>query len=147
MLIPSGAHVMIVDGARMSVMRNAGNLTEPRLELVDEVHHRAPSTASIGTDRPGRTAQAGNASRSAMDTTDFHRQAEADFAKVATARLATLLRNDSKPAILVAEPRVLGVMRDHYEPIVRDRLIAEIDKDYAGRTPAEVAEMLERYEI
>lgn len=147
MLIPFGAHVIVVDGARMAVMRNAGNLTEPRLEIIEEVHRHAPSTSALGTDRPGRTAQFGQTARAAVDTTNFHTQAEAEFAKAAAARLSGLvLQRDAKPAILVAEPHALGIMRKHLDPEVRARLMAEIDKDYAGQSPADLVEMLIKYD-
>lgn len=147
MLIPSGAHIMVVDVARMAVMRNAGNLTEPRLEIIDEVHRHAASTSALGTDRPGRTAQFGQAARAAVDTTNFHTQTEVEFAEAAAARLrGLLLQLDAKPAILVAEPRTLGVMRNHLDPNIRAQLMAEIDKDYAGRSPVDLAEMLMKFD-
>jgi protein required for attachment to host cells len=137
---------MVVDGARMAMMRNAGNMAEPRLEIVEQAHRQAPRTSALGTDRPGRTAQSGQAARSAVDGPDFHAQAEVEFTAAAAARLADLLKRDDAPAILVAEPRVLGIMRDHLDPHIRKRLIAEIDKDFAGRSAADLAEMLTEYD-
>lgn len=52
MLIPHGAHVMVVDGAKMALFCNGGKDFAPRLELNEEQEHRVPRTSSLGTDQP-----------------------------------------------------------------------------------------------
>ena len=79
---------------------------------------------------------------SAYETSDFHQMAEDAFATEAAARLATLLKDNDERAVLVAAPRVLGVMRNCLDPGLRARLIAEIDENYAGRPATEIAKML-----
>ena len=142
MLIPHGVHVMVVDGAKMSLFRNSGKDFAPRLELVEEKEERSPRTAQLGTDQPGRTFQSMGKGRAAYETSDFHQMAEDAFATEAAARLATLLKDNDERAVLVAAPRVLGVMRNCLDPGLRARLIAEIDKNYAGRPATEIAKML-----
>lgn len=44
-------------------------------------------------------------------------------------------------------PHALGLMRTALLADVRERLIAEIDKDYAGRTATEVGQLLKGYEL
>lgn len=142
MLIPHGAHVMVVDGARMALYRNGGKDSAPRLDLVEEKHKHTPRTSSLGTDQPGRSVQNLGTVGGAHEGTDFHQQAEDEFAADAASRLGSLLRDEAARAILVAAPRVLGIMRKHLGPKLRERLIAEIDKDYAGRPVADIAGML-----
>jgi protein required for attachment to host cells len=49
---------------------------------------------------------------------------------------------DSISGILIAAPHVLGVMRKRLNSDARARITAEIDKDYAGRTVADITALL-----
>ncbi len=138
MLIPHGAHVMVVDGAKMSLFRNSGKDIAPLLELVEEQEQHVPRTSRLGTDRPGHDFQNLGSVGGAHEGTDFHQLAEDEFAATAAEKLAALLQQDDARAVLVAAPRVLGVMRKKLAPELRSRLIAEIDKDYAGRPAADM---------
>jgi protein required for attachment to host cells len=142
MLIPHGAHVMVVDGAKMALFRNSGKDFAPHLDLVEEKEKHTPRTSSLGSDKPGRGFQSMGSERAAYETSDFHQLAEDAFAAEAAERLASLLKGGKERAVLVAAPRALGVMRKNLKPAVRARLIAEIDKDYAGRSAAEITQML-----
>ena len=146
MLIPHGTLVMIVDGANMQVFRNSGSDSVPKLMPLGESATKTARTSALGTDRPGRAFQSGSPARSSYETTDYHQVEEDRFAEEAAERLNALLKDDV-PGILVAAPRTLGVMRRYLGVGTRSRLIAEIDKDYAQRPVAEIATMLERYEI
>jgi protein required for attachment to host cells len=146
MLIPHGAHIMVVDGAKMALFRNSGKDFAPHLDLVEEKEKRMPRTSRLGSDSPGRGFQSVGSERTAYETTDFHQLEEDAFATEAAERLVKLLDNDKERAVLVAAPRVLGVMRKCFKPAVRARLIAEIDKDYAGRSAAEITHMLGSHE-
>lgn len=64
----------------------------------------------------------------------------------ATEKLNSLAQQSNFEFIVVAPPRILGEMRHHYSPDLRKRLIAEIDKDYAGRPVADIAELLRHHE-
>jgi protein required for attachment to host cells len=142
MLIPHGAHVMVVDGAKLALFRNSGKDFAPHLDLVEETEKPIPRTSSLGSAKPGRGFQSMGAERSAYETSDLHQRQEDAFAAEAAQRLSILLNGDKERAILVAAPRVLGVMRKNLKPEIRARLIAEIDKDYAGRSAAEITQML-----
>jgi protein required for attachment to host cells len=142
LLIPHGAHVMVVDGARMSLFRNRGKDFDPRLELIEERKRQAPRTSAIGTDRPGRSRQNLGTAGGTHQGTDFHQMVEDEFAAAAAARLGDLLHSEEASAVLVASPKALGVMRRQLGSKLRGRLIAEIDKDYAGRPAADVVELL-----
>jgi protein required for attachment to host cells len=146
MLIPHGAHVMVVDGAKMALFRNAGQSLSPQLDLVEEAEQSVPRTSSLGSDQPGRGFQSANPRRAAYETTDFHQMEEDEFAEAAANRLCDILKGETDRAILVAAPRTLGVMRRHIDPELRARLIAEIDKDYTGRPAADIARMLGSFE-
>lgn len=142
MLIPHGAHIMVVDGAKMSLFRNSGKDFAPRLDLLEETEKRIPRTSAMGTDQPGRSRQDMGSAGGAHQGTDFHQLVEDEFAEAAAARLAGLLQAEGSRAVLVAAPRVLGIMRRELGTKLRARLIAEIDKDFAGRSAQEVEKML-----
>ncbi len=146
MLIPHGAHVMVVDGAKMALFRNSGKDFAPHLDLVEEKEKSTPRTSRLGSDKPGRGFQSMGSVRAVYETTDLHQLDEDAFVTEAAARLRALLTEDKQRAILIAAPHALGVMRKNLGPQLRARLIAEIDKDFAGRTAAEITQMIGNHE-
>lgn len=145
MLIAHDALIMALDGARMSLFRNKDSVREPKLELLAEEERKTPSTADLGDDQPGRAFQSSGTARGAYETTDLHQQAEDEFALEMAELLIFHMKNDDRQAIMIAPPHVLGLMRKHLPDDIRQRLIAEIDKDYAGRTALEVTELLDKH--
>jgi protein required for attachment to host cells len=141
MLITHGTHIMVIDGANMSLFRNRGSDFVPDLEQVDRRKNHADSTANLGSDKPGRSFQSAGSARSAHESTDFHQQEEDRFAIAAADQLNGLL-TDSMQGILIAAPGVLGVMRKRLSPHARSRITAEIDKNYAGRSVADITAFL-----
>lgn len=146
MLIPKGAHILVVDGARMVLLRNKGRDLAPQLELIAQERDIVPRTSEIGTDQPGRGFQSSGHHRAAYEQTDFHQFLEERFAVKACATLEAALSMDEAEAILIAAPRVLGQLRKQLKPETRRRVIAEIAKDYAGRTTEEIEKLLGDYE-
>lgn len=144
MLIAHDALIMALDGARMSLFRNKGSEREPKFELLAEENSKAPSTANLGEDRPGRAFQSVGTARGAYETTDWHQRAEDEFAEKMADLLNFHMKDDARKGVLIAPPKVLGTVRKHLHSGARSRLVAEIDKDYAGRTALEIAELLDK---
>ena len=65
---------------------------------------------------------------------------------MAIEKLNALAQHSDLDFFVVAAPHVLGVMRPRYSADLRKHLVAEIDKDYAGRSAADVAELLRHYD-
>lgn len=145
MLIAHDLLIMAVDGVRMSLFRNKGSVREPQLELLVEEEHKSPSTAELGDDKSGRSFQSIGNTRGAYETADLHQQAEDEFALEMAELLVFHMHDDERRAVLIAPPHALGLMRKHLPKDIRERLIAEIDKDFAGRTTSDVTELLEKY--
>jgi protein required for attachment to host cells len=141
MLVAHGTHIMVVDGEKMSLFRNRGKDFEPVLERIDHRENHADKTVNIGSDKPGRSFQSSSNARSAHESTDYHQQEEDRFANGAADQLNTLL-TDGNSGILIAAPHVLGVMRKRLKSDVRTRITAEIDKDYAGLSIADITTLL-----
>jgi protein required for attachment to host cells len=141
MLVAHGTHIMVIDGANRILYRNRGKDLAPDLERIDHRHRQTGRTSDLGTDKPGRSFQSSGSARSAHEGTDFHQQGEDRFAHEAADQL-NLLLTAGKSAILIAAPHVLGVMRKHLAPDARSRITAEIDKDYAQRSVADITALL-----
>lgn len=146
MLVAHGAIIMVIDGAKMSLFRNRGKDYSADLELIEDTAKHTATTTVLGADKPGRSFSSKGVNRSAYESTDYHQAEEDDFAKAAIIKLNGLAQQSNLDFVLLAAPRVLGVMRQHYSANLRKRLVAEIDKDYAGRPALEIAKLLRQYE-
>ena len=146
MLIAHDMLIMALDGARMSLFRNKGSVRAPKLELLVEEEQKSAPTAELGDDQPGRSFQSIGNARGAYETTDLHQQAEDEFTLEMAKLLVFHMHDDDRRAILIAPPHVLGLMRKHLPKDIKERLIVEIDKDYAGRTALDVAKLLDMHE-
>jgi protein required for attachment to host cells len=146
MLVTHGAMILIIDGAKMTLYRNRGKDFAPDLEVLEHNAKHMAATADMGTDRPGRSFSSMGSARSSYQATDYHQAEEDAFAKAAIEMLNIRAQRSNLDFIVVAAPRVLGVLRKHYSNDLRKRLVAEIDKDYAGRPVADIAELLRNHE-
>jgi protein required for attachment to host cells len=147
MLVFHGTIILVIDGAKSSIFRNRAHDFSIDLEPVERSTNHAAHTAEIGTDRPGRSFSSAGTGRSAYETTDFHQAEEDNFAKAEIAKLNQLAKQADADFIIVAAPHVLGVIRQHYSADLKKRMLAEINKDFAGRSPSEIAELLLNYAI
>lgn len=141
MLVAHGTLVLVADGAKMTIFRNHGSDIAPALEVVETDGQFSARTSAQGTDKPGRSFSSVGSGRSGYSETDFHQADEDRFAIAAAERLAALA-GAGMGLIVVAPPHTLGVLRKHYAAPVRAAIVAEIDKDYAGRPAADVAALL-----
>ena len=102
-----------------------------------------PPTREQGTDRPGRAVESVGARRSGMEQTDWHAQAEAAFLGKVAGTLAELCRNgEVRRLVLVAAPRALADLRAALPAAVREKTVAEIDKDLTKHPIAQVEKIL-----
>jgi protein required for attachment to host cells len=145
MLVFHGAMILVADGAKLSLFRNRGRDFAIDLELIEHSEKHAGHTAEMGTDKAGRSFSSAGYGRSAYETTDFHQGEEDEFARTAIDSLNARAQHSDLDFIIVAAPHVLGMMRPRYSPELKKRLIAEIDRDYAGRPGADVSELLLNY--
>lgn len=144
MIVPTGTLIMVIDGAKLCLFRNVGEALAPKLTLVESADHPSRQSAELGSDRPGRRFESIGSGRGAYDGPDYHQQDKDHFAELAAARLNGLADTE-RHLILVADPHVLGVMRPQIGEAAQRLLLASVSKDYAGRPPRAIAEMLVRY--
>ena len=127
MLIPHGATVVVADGTRVALYRNAGQDT--RLKL----------TALPAPKLEGHSKESGKRHRSSAANPDDELVREDSF----LAALADWLNHQATEVhvenlMIVAPPRALGELRRHYRHGLKAKLLAEVDKDLIDRPVADL---------
>jgi protein required for attachment to host cells len=134
----TGTRVLVADGSKAMVFRNAGDAQAPNLKLEKSYGQDNPPTRDQGSDKPGRTNDP-LGRRSAMETTDWHRQAEDRFIQRLAADMAADLSAGAYDKLVVAAPPVaLGTMRKAMSAAVLDTITCEIGKDLTKHPVAEI---------
>ena len=122
MKCPHKAHVALVDGNRFVVLRNNGQIFEPKLEMVEEPD-LDPTNFSAGVKHQDSAGQ---------------RKGETDLNELAHAAAATewlnakAIANAIDDVIVIADPKTLGEMRRHYHVELEKRIVGELDKAIAN---------------
>ena len=129
--IPHDALVFVCDGQKALFLRNAGDTTLPNLITERVLTDANLPTHEQGTDRPGRVFKRASSNlRSGVAATDWHELEKERFAKRVASALEHLVRREKvKAIIIVAPPRTLAELRSGFHADVKNRIIAEIDKD------------------
>lgn len=129
--IPHDALVFVGDGQKALFLRNVGDEKSPNLTTERVFAEKDPPTREQGSDRPGRTfKRAFTNRRASVEDTDWHELEKHRFAAHVAAALERLVRaQNAKTIVVVAPPRTLADLRHAFHPDVKDRIIAEIDKD------------------
>ncbi|MFD2252591.1 protein required for attachment to host cells [Pseudochelatococcus lubricantis] len=137
--------VLVADGARARIVRDLGTSLEagerPE-DLVFEIDHK--QLREIMADKPGRAFSSHGVRRSAMEyTSDPVQEQEAAFA-------ATLLEelerrhaaHEFDKLAIIAEPRLLGVIRRILPAALRETVVNEISKDLTKLPNRELREAI-----
>jgi protein required for attachment to host cells len=136
------ARVLVTDGGRAIVFRNTGEVGKPRLEQFKVYAHDNPPTRELGTDKPPRSNNL-SGSRSTIEQTDFHQQAEDRFVQqIAQDMDQDLKAGEFEELIVVAPPVALGVYRKAASAKLQQATVAEINKDLTKHAAADVAEIV-----
>ncbi len=124
--IPHEGYVVVCDGRKALVLRNAGHPLRPDLQ-VQRVLEAPPNppTHLQGTDRPPRVRLGDR--RSAIAQTDWHALAERQFAGAVAQALGAI--DPLAALVVVAPPRALAELRQALPERLRQVIVAEIDKD------------------
>ncbi len=118
MKVPHKAHVALVDGERFVLLRNDGQIFEPKLSKVAEPK-LDPTNFSAGVKHQDHAGQiAGNTDLNEL----AHGAAAAEWLN------AKAIANEIDELLIVADPKTLGEMRRHYHVELEKRLVGELDK-------------------
>ncbi|AZO52936.1 MAG: Host attachment protein [Mesorhizobium sp.] len=139
-----GIWVLVADGEKALLLKNAGDTKFPNLEVVQVMEQENPPTREQGSDSPGRYNDGPSVHRSAVEETDWHRIGKERFAQEIAARLYKLAHDGEFDSIvLVAPPVVLGAMRKKLHKEVGDKVTAEIPKTMTNHDISEIEALLQ----
>ena len=142
--IPHDSFVFVGDGRRALFLRNIGDEKFPNLKTERLFVDDNPPTHEQGSDRPGRAfKRAGTNLRSSVADTDWHDLEEHRFVHRVAAAMEQLVRaRKAKALVVVAPPRTLADLRHAFRADVKDRIIAEINKDLTKHPVHEIEKYL-----
>ena len=132
MKIPHMAHVALVDGQRFVLMRNKGQIFEPKLEQVEEPELEA-TNFSAGIRHQDKAGQRNG-------STDLNELAHG--AAAAEWLNSKALAGEIEQLVIVADPKTLGEMRRHYHKELESRIVGELDKALANGAVPEIEKAL-----
>jgi|ERR1043165_4541185 protein required for attachment to host cells len=138
-----GDWVVVCDGKKALILENIGNARFPNLHTCQVKEHAVPATHEQGTDVPGRAVPSVGGARSALDQTDWHRQAEQEFLRNLASELdQAVASGKTKHIVLVAPPPSLGVLRQAATEHLRTAIKAQVARDYLKLPVGEIEKRL-----
>jgi protein required for attachment to host cells len=147
MRLPHDSVVLVADGAKMLLFRNEGDGEYPVLKVIAAEQQRDERDRDIKRDLSGQAPDVQGAGGATMGEADFHQQNEDNFAVEAAERLKQgALAGDYQQIAVVASPRTLGMLRQHYHSEVEKRLILELAKDLTGHPVDKIEEAIAKAE-
>ena len=119
MKVPQNAHVVVANGEKFLLLKNTGQPFEPKLERIANPDLLLTNfSAGIRHQDP-----AGQRSGS----TDIDELAHG--AAIAEWLNNKALKNDLGDVVVIADPRTLGQIRQHYHTKTEKQVVGELDKD------------------
>lgn len=130
MRISHDALVLVADGRKSLFLRNEGDDEYLNLVVEDQRAHADLEDRELKSDAPGRAMNQVGGGQSTMDEPDYHQIEEDRFARETAELLEKRVQQDGVgQLVVVAPPRTLGELRQHYGKAVEAKIVAEIDKD------------------
>lgn len=134
------ARVLVTDGGRATVFRNAGQVGKPDLQPFKSYHQDNPPNRDQATDKPSRVMESVGFARSAAEQPDYHQMTENRFVQgIAADMERDLAAGNFTEIIVVAPPVALGVWRKAARPALARATVMEINKDLTRHTAESVA--------
>ena len=103
------ARVLVTDGGRATVFRNAGQIGHPDLVAFKSYHQDNPPNHEQARDAPSRVMESVGFGRSTAEQPDYHQMTEDRFVKGIAADMAKdLTAGEFSEIIVVAPPVAMG---------------------------------------
>ncbi len=132
MKIPPGALIVLANGEKCVVMRNAGQLFEPKLERVSELDLEL-TNFSAGVRHQDPAGQRNG-------STDLDELAHG--AAIAEWLNTRALRGEIDSVVISADPKTLGQIRQHCHKELEGRIAGELAKDLINSPLPEIERVL-----
>ena len=134
------ARVLVTDGGRATVFRNAGQVGHPDLVPFKSYHQDNPPNREQASDKPSIVMESVGYGRSTAEQPDYHQMTEDRFVKdIATDMDKDLAAGEFTEIIVVAPPVALGVWRKAARPALAKVTLMEINKDLTKHNPQSIA--------
>ncbi|ODN71050.1 host attachment family protein [Methylobrevis pamukkalensis] len=131
MKLPKGTIVAVADGEKFNLFRNVGD--EAGMKLSNVKHEAVEADAGTST---GRQSSAANP--------DHGQASEDQFSAGIVQHLnQEALTGKIENLVIIAAPRALGEMRQHYHKALSAVLLGELAKDLTGHSLADVEKALD----
>lgn len=141
--LPHDAFVFVGDGRKALFLRNEGDEKFLNLKTERVLVDQNPPTREQGSDQPGRAFASVGSRRSAVEEADWHVLEEQRFAHEVAAALQRIVRDRKvKALVVVAPPKTLAELRKAFHSDVKNRIVAEIDKDLTKQPVYEIEKHL-----
>lgn len=141
--IPHDAVVLVCDGEKAMFLRNEGNETRLNLVVDSIVLGLEALPMRAESDRANRRVDALGPKKSAFNEVEWYRLDKDRFAKdIASMLYRSAHAGSFEKLVIVAPPRTLGEIRAELHQEVRQRLVAEIDKDLTGHAIDRIEQIL-----
>ncbi|WP_425427957.1 host attachment protein [Aliiruegeria haliotis] len=128
--IMTGTWVLVADSEKALFLRNVGDAFDFHFEVVRKETQDNPATREQGAHKPGRFNDGPSVQRSAVADTDWHELEKERFATdVADLLYRRAIAGDFEEIVIVAAPSLLGNLRTELHSEVRDKVVAEVDKN------------------
>ena len=135
------ARVLVTDGGRATVFRNAGEVGKPDLQTIKSYHQDNPPNRDQARDKPSRVMESVGFGRSTAEQPDYHQMTEDRFVKGIAADMAKeLASGDFSEIIVVAPPVAMGVWRKAATPQLAKATLKEVTKDLTKQTATAIAD-------
>jgi len=133
MKLPAKAHVAVVDGTSFALFRNEGQIFDPKL-TPEESPELDATNFSAGIKHQDDHGQR-------LGRTDLNELAHG--AAAAEWLNAKAIEGELHDLLVIADPKTLGEMREHYHGELKKRLVGEIDKTLTNVSTAEIEKAIE----
>ena len=141
--LPHDAFVFVGDGRKALFLRNEGDEKFLNLKTEQVLVDQNPPTREQGSDQPGRAFASVGSRRSAVEDAEWHVLEEQRFAHEVAAALERIVRDRKvKALVVVAPPKTLAELRKAFHSDVKNRIVAEIDKDLTKQPVYEIEKHL-----
>lgn len=140
--------MLVTDGRKALFLSNEGDAEFPNFRLLQRREHPSFADRELKSGAPGRAFSSHDhgSRRSSYAETDFHEQAETEFAlEIAEFLNDRVQVHELAELVMVAPPRTLGVLRKHLSPEALAQVAAEIPKDLVKHPIADIERLLITY--
>lgn len=134
MQLSHGVIVAVADGTKLSLFRNGGSESDPKLTAI--------GSPEVGGDNKSAGSRHGSSSANPDDS-----RLEEDSFAAATASLLNkmVLDGEIDSLIVVAAPKTLGELRKHWHKSLQAVLVDEIAKDLTGHSTNDIEAALVKH--